>query len=168
MIDEDDQEPVVNVADILRPDQEFEDLVKGLTPLPGGNHRDVFIHPNDTTRVIKRAKYDFAGANLIEWFVWAGVKADHRAKLFAPCYQISHTGRFLVMQRLDKLTKDRWADAPVMPVWFTDPKPENFGILDGEVRCLDYGTIKWPDWLNTADGPPMTWQMNAKRERDGW
>ena len=74
--------------------------------------------------------------NVYEWQTWQHVKGTKWAKWFAPCEWISSCGSVMLQRRTTPASKfpER------MPVFLTDFKRANYGMLDGRVVCHDYGT----------------------------
>lgn len=75
--------------------------------------------------------------NVIEWEVWHRVKSTKFAKWFAPCEWISPNGSILIMRKTEVPGKSEYPDK--LPVFFSDIKFENFGLLNGEFMAHDYG-----------------------------
>lgn len=73
--------------------------------------------------------------NIKEWELWQAVRHTKFAKWFAPCRWISPNGIVLVMER----TTPAWEFPAEMPVFLTDYKRENYGMLNGQLVCHDYG-----------------------------
>lgn len=96
--------------------------------------------------------------NVVEWETWLRVKGTEHAKWFAPCRWIAPNGTVLVMERTQR--PGRYPEK--MPVFLTDFKRTNYGMLKGRLVCHDYGThlmfehgmskrMRKADWWN-ADG----------------
>lgn len=75
------------------------------------------------------------------------------AKWLAPCHYLSPDCRILLQRKCDPLPSD-YPLPQKLPAFLNDLKPENFGILDGNLVCLDYaltimqintklGKVKW-------------------------
>lgn len=74
--------------------------------------------------------------NVIEFETWHRVKGTEFERWFAPCRWISPNGSVLVMERTTTAT-----NFPArMPVFLTDFKRRNYGLLKGKLVCHDYGT----------------------------
>ena len=76
--------------------------------------------------------------NVTEWLIWSRVSDTPLAKWFAPCHYISPNGLILVQSRTILARPKEYADR--MPVFFTDFKRSNYGILGKQLVCHDYGT----------------------------
>lgn len=74
--------------------------------------------------------------NVNEWTTWAHVKGSKWARHFAPCEWISSCGSVLIMRR----TAPPLKFPPKMPVFLSDFKRANYGMLGGRLVCHDYGT----------------------------
>lgn len=75
--------------------------------------------------------------NIIEWETWNTVVGTKYEKHFTPCMYISPCGTIL----LQKFARDvEVSELPLeLPRFFTDIKKSNFGVLNGQVVCRDYG-----------------------------
>lgn len=94
-------------------------------------------HPDCVVKLENNAK---SFHNIYEHQVWEKVKDTKFAKWFAPVHSISSNGTVLIMKRT---TKPRLEDLPAeIPAFFTDVKPENFGMYEGRIVCHDYGFHK--------------------------
>lgn len=106
-----------------------------------GGSRLVYAVKGDPSVVLKQMKSIYPGTNMIEWLVWCWIKDEEIASQFARCINISETGRYLKMERLNIL--EVCDKLPKMPEWVTDPKPENFGrTTQGETKMLDYALVQ--------------------------
>ena len=75
---------------------------------------------------------------------------------------MSKSGRFLLMERLDKI--DDADDTPVLPDWVRDVWPNNFGKnAAGEVKCRDYANVSAGETLAAAERYPAAWQLKKRR-----
>lgn len=113
--------------------------------LGGGMSRRVFRFNHDESKVVKvELPHEGSFQNVLEYEVWSVVHQrmtygndSWHADWFAPCYSISHNGRFLIQDYAEPLDK---ADLPSkVPTYFTDLKRQNWGKIDGRVVCVDYG-----------------------------
>lgn len=116
----------------------FRLLVKG-DALGSGIGRQVFacaLHPD---WVVKVEEGSGSFQNTAEWFLWDRVKdvADI-AKWFAPCLYISPCGGVLLQSRTQPLPKEQYPAR--VPAFLTDLKYSNYGLLNGQFVCHDYGT----------------------------
>lgn len=126
--------------------QDAFDLLCG-ERLGTGMHRTVYACKLLPDLVVKVENADYRYfANVMEMKFWN----DHEhygkvAKWLAPCTHLSPDGRVLLQKRADPLPKD-YVMPDSMPVFLTDFKRENYGLLDGRLVCLDYAmTIPNPN-----------------------
>lgn len=101
-----------------------------------GISRNVFECRLDPTLVVKVQRDDTRAPleNMMEFEVWQSVMMTEHAKWFAPVELLSTTGRILLQKRTMPSR-----DLPKkVPAFFTDLKPSNWGILDGQPVCHDY------------------------------
>ena len=126
--------------------------------LGGGGARTGYACSSDPDSVIKEARGGTPAPNFIENFVWAQIKDTDLAPLFGEVRAMSKSGRFLLMERLDKIEE---ADVtPVMPDWMRDVWSNNFGKnAAGEVKCRDYANVSMGETLAAAERYPQAWQM---------
>lgn len=142
----------------LMTDQDLEQVVGELLS-DMGNSRDVYEHLNNPNLVIKKWKnysencLGCSSTNWLEWQIWCNVKDTEYGKHFAKCHQISQSGLYLVMERLDVCTlKDQQqVDAIDWPVFLNDVLAFNFGRdKNGVIKCLDYSSTRDGYFLNLA------------------
>lgn len=96
---------------------------------------DCTINPSWVFKVEEMAG-DFQ--NVQEWLIWSRVKNTPAAKWFAPCHYISPNGLILVQSRTIPARSNEYVDR--IPVFFTDFKRSNYGMLGKRFVCHDYGT----------------------------
>lgn len=104
-----------------------------------GISRNVFVYTPDPTKVIKIEYEEGKYQNVIEHMIWDEIQ-HHKIlhKWFAPVHHISESGRILIQSRTEPV---RVEDIPKkVPHFLTDHKLENFGMLNGQLVCHDYGT----------------------------
>ena len=118
--------------------EDLKELVMGKA-LGYGIARKVGVFSPDPTLVIKCALND-PEQNWIEWRIWQEIsEVKHLSKWFAPCVSISTCGMFLLQKRVEMGKK---ADYPAtVPSFFTDLKYSNYGFLNGQLVCCDYGSF---------------------------
>ena len=140
------------------PDADCKKLI--MQPQLGrGGARVVYAVNNDSDAVIKEVHLPFVGSNMMEWQLWCAVKDTPFANLFGECLAISVTGRFLIMERLDDITKSDWPSTPTMPEWLNDLKPGNFGKnAAGHIKIRDYATVQLGPTLAAAPTCRWAWQ----------
>jgi len=104
-----------------------------------GMSRDVYDHPTDKTKVIKMEDHVNHFQNVMEWEIWQQFcHCKEIAKWLAPCHSISQNGTFLIMTKAADMRKEEVPNT--LPAFLTDHKLANFGILNGQLVCRDYGT----------------------------
>jgi len=105
-----------------------------------GMSRDVYDHPSDKTKIIKMENDTRHFQNVLEWQIWQQFcHCKKIAKWLAPCHSISYNGTFLIMTKAADMRKEEIPET--LPAFLTDHKLANFGILNGQVVCRDYGTL---------------------------
>jgi hypothetical protein len=123
-----------------------------------GTHRAVYLSKLLPDCVIKMELGD-RFANVIEWEVWNAVKDTEHAKWFAPCLHLSPNGMILVQQK----TEPAYEYPKEIPAYFTDIKGENFGMLNGNFVCHDYGNNLLMERGMTKRMRKVNWQEDSKR-----
>lgn len=125
-----------------------EEFFKGVIPndlwelcigekLGEGMSRHVYVWRPDPTLVVKIETQKHNWFNIEEYNTWAAVRDTKHARWFAPVVGIAGGGS-MILQRRTQLP--RLEDLPSkLPIFLTDTKTENFGVLDGRVVCHDYG-----------------------------
>lgn len=115
--------------------------------LGSGIHRDVFeckLRPDLVVKVETNTDYrEFA--NVREMRFWCDNEhASAVSKWLAPCECLSPDGRILLQKRCEPVP-NKYSLPTQLPVFLTDTKTNNFGILDGRLVCVDYAiTINNP------------------------
>lgn len=102
-----------------------------------GTYRAVFEHAFDPELIVKVEPGARSFCNIYEHQVWERVKETRFSKWFAPVEHISPNGSVLVMRRTRAIRAEELPDR--IPAFFTDIKPENWGLIDGRPVCHDYG-----------------------------
>ena len=150
----------------LMSDAEFAKLIEGKY-FAKGTARVAFNVLSDHDVVIKKARAFPPSSNFLEWFIWQSALAQNGqlAKILGKCHAISKSGRYLMMEHLDDLTNDDYADVPDVPVWFNDPKPSAFGKRGGTIKIRDYGLVKMDQLVLTSLSHPPAFVMSARTER---
>ncbi|QHE87231.1 hypothetical protein [Hydrogenophaga sp. BPS33] len=124
------------------PGSDFEKLVSQCpNKIARGSTRDVFEIPDHPDKVLKSANVPTNYANWAEMVVYHS--ADENQRFFAKVHSISWSGKFLVMERLSRVT---FAEvSPVLhtfPRFINDRKPVNFGKdSEGNIKMLDYALV---------------------------
>lgn len=106
-----------------------------------GVYRRVFecrIRKDLVVKVETEVGWHRSFANVAEMRFWN----DHEhykkvADWLAPCEYLSPDGRILLQRKASPIV-DRSALPEQVPAFLSDLKPENFGMLDGRLVCLDY------------------------------
>lgn len=144
----------------IRPDHEFESIVDRNNLIGEGTERRVYAVVDSGDVVVKESKGPLHHSNFVEWIVWNALKrmedpiTDNEPNaelqnLFSPCHSISHSGRFLMMERLQKLEASDKVPLAHLPTWLNDRKPTAFGRTGkGVVKVIDYGMINFYQVLN--------------------
>lgn len=122
-------------------DFEVEQLIAPLS-FARGTSREVFEVPRDRSVVVKKQIIRFPGANIMEWHLWNAIKDTELRQVFGECHAISETAQYLIMERLDNITKSDWASVPNIPLWLNDKKPSVFGkAANGAIKVRDYALV---------------------------
>lgn len=103
--------------------------------LGGGIAREVFVHGQDSDLVLKIETESRSFQNVLEWEAWQRLRDTEHAKWFAPCVSISSCGLILVQKR----TMPALHYPDTLPAFITDTHMGNFGTIDGQFVCHDYG-----------------------------
>lgn len=134
---------VTSIPPSHSPDSVFEALLLQCSNRLGrGTTREVFEIPDHPDKVLKVMHVPGNYPNWAELVVYESA-GDHR-RFFARVHSISWSGKFLVMERLEKVT---WEEvSPVLPTFpriANDRKPSNFGKdLAGNIKMLDYALVE--------------------------
>lgn len=140
----------------LRIDAELEQSLGSLLSSKGQS-RDVYNHINDSDKVIKKWKnyndssLGCSANNWLEWQIWCHIKETEYKDRFAECYEISQSGLYLVMQKLEvcELKDQQEVDAFDWPIFLNDIIAFNFGRTEtGIIKCLDYSSVREGYFLN--------------------
>jgi hypothetical protein len=127
---------------------DIEDLaqIEGLDMLCGdllgtGSTRTVFRNFFDKTKVVKVATTTQGiKANQEEFNTWNAVSYFTKINsYFAQCYSLSRCASILIQEYIPDLPDGKYK----LPNFFTDLKPENYGLVSGtkssQIVCRDYG-----------------------------
>lgn len=147
----------------LMPDADFARLI-GTTPFGRGTARHAFDVLSDPDVIVKKAACDFPGSNMLEWFIWCSARqiGGRLQQVLGECIAISESGQYLMMERLDDLISDDYANVPDVPVWFNDPKPDAFGKRHGSIKIRDYGLVKMDELVVQHMSFPPAFAMAAR------
>ena len=108
-----------------------------------GEYRSVYscrVNPDIVIKV-ERDRDWRSFANVKEhavWWEWRDKPSV--ARWLAPCTQLSPDGRFLLQRRAQPLPP-AFQLPSALPGFLADLKPSNFGLLDGELVCVDYAFV---------------------------
>lgn len=106
-------------------------------------YRTVYEYALDTSLVVKFEHGAASFSNATEWELWQDVKEIKKArKWLAPCVRISGCGILLLQKRTSPLPEDYDLQKHYpkgIPDWLSDVKRSNWGLLDGDLVCHDYG-----------------------------
>jgi hypothetical protein len=117
---------------------EFADMLIGKL-LGFGASRYVFQHASHKNRVVKVDMSSWQ-ANVLEYNVWQHVQYVKTInRWFAQCPQMSRCGRILIMEKVN-MTYDVDRLPKMIPQFFTDIKPSNFGFIGKQLVCVDYAS----------------------------
>ncbi len=114
---------------------DFVHLFRG-EMIGSGIGREVYRMKGDKSKVIKVETTAQSFQNIMEWETWDALNNTKYSKWFAPCHAISPCGIVMIQTFIPDLL---W-DEKRMPEFLTDFKRSNYGVLDGQVVCRDYGT----------------------------
>lgn len=149
----------------MNPESYFEALLDG-APIGKGTTREVYAVKARTDVVIKKTIQPFPEPNITEWMVWKALKKMEEdilgnspnpdlKNLFAACYEISDTGRYLMMERLAPFEATDKINAGTFPEWLNDKKPSAFGKTAGVIKVMDYAMINLYQLLNPNNRSPF-------------
>jgi hypothetical protein len=103
-----------------------------------GIHRSVFycrLRPELVVKVEAEPAFRYF-ANVQEMKLWNDAPPA-MTKWLAPCRYLSPDGRILLQDLANPVPYDHKMPEQ-MPSFLTDFKRENFGIIDGQLVCVDY------------------------------
>ena len=105
-----------------------------------GSMRTVFRHAFDPKLVVKIAKSsDGVKANWEEFSTWESVEFTKLNSWFARVHSVGDYGTILIQEWIPNIPAGKYK----IPSFFTDLKPENYGLVVGtkssQVVCRDYG-----------------------------
>jgi hypothetical protein len=102
-----------------------------------GVHRKVFeckLRPDLVVKVEDEKVRTFANVKEMQFWCDAGTKIS---PWLAPCDFLSPEGRVLLQRRVDPLPSN-YPLPDKLPMFLTDIKRGNFGLLNGKLVCCDY------------------------------
>ena len=112
--------------------------------IASGFSRDVYAYGQNGEYVIKVEHQDHDHKlfqNATEWNLWEEVSEDPKlSRWFAPCINISPGACVLIQARTQPLPKSK--KRLRVPAFMCDLKRDNFGLLNGNLVCHDYGTLR--------------------------
>src|SRR5574343_3505 len=117
-----------------------------------GMTRIVYQHRTDPTLVVKVEHEGGAFQNVRESELWFEIADTKFKKWFAPVVYVSGCGTVIIQKKCEPLDKKKYPKK--IPVFLTDTKYANYGLLNGKFVCFDYGsiafTMDWKDRLKKA------------------
>lgn len=143
----------------IEPDSYFKSLISD-EKIGSGTARDVYAVKERNDVVIKVQTIPFPHSNMVEWIVWGALERmgeeilgnetnQDLKNIFAECFKISETGKYLLMERLEQSEPFDKETLIHCPSWFNDRKPSAFGKSNnGTTKILDYGMIDFYEVLN--------------------
>lgn len=91
--------------------------------------------------VVKVEEGNATFQNVMEMLIWRSVAGTKAERWFAECKAISPNGRVMLQERTRPASQSELLE--MVPVWFTDLKPDNWGmVIRGDKEylvCHDYG-----------------------------
>lgn len=103
-----------------------------------GSSRRVYVNNFDENSVVKVDNgRDMPIQNILEFQTWEMLRGTDMGAWLAPCLKMSYGGRVLVQSRTTPAGVSEYPDK--IPAVFVDTKRQNFGMLNGEFVCHDYG-----------------------------
>lgn len=145
----------IHIPPVHSPDFRFEELWVSCAStgsrIGRGTTRDVYAIPDHPYKVLKVCTTPSNQTNWIEMVIYHAARANKR--FYAEVHSVSWSGKFLVMERLERVTAaELSAVRQSFPPFVNDNKPENFGKdPQGNIKMLDYGMLELgPD----EDAPP--------------
>lgn len=109
--------------------------------LGSGISRYVFEYKLDKKYIVK-VEYSNYNANSAEHLIWGQIEYVQKvSKWFAPIKHLTCCGRVMLQRKCQ--TEIAYDEYPKqVPVFFTDLKYQNWGMMDGRMVCFDYaGTL---------------------------
>lgn len=152
---------------MIKPDSYFEGILDRNGLLGQGTSRIVYSARGRDDVVIKEQRKTLPCSNLVEWIVWNALKKmgedilgnatnPELKLLFAECFEISESGRYLMMERLGKLDDTNSLQTAKWPDWLNDKKSSAFGTTaTGEIKAMDYGMVDFYHVLNPKNNVPF-------------
>jgi|TARA_R110002153_G_scaffold117323_1_gene261337 hypothetical protein len=143
----------------------FEEVIKKVrnnqdNRLGFGKYREGWHHPFDKRLVIKYAHprdnntlEDCALRNFWEFLVWnaAKDKGGEELDLLMPCHEIHPDGHWLTQRKGTRVPNDKEIPVKGKAAWIGDRKKENFAMLDGDYKDIDYGSKKALEHFNLPE-----------------
>ncbi len=148
-------------------DDEFEEIIDRTEVIGKGSERSVFGVRECSGFVIKESLGPFHSANFIEWIVWTALVKMEKditdntpnpelQNYFCRCYAISHSARYLLMERGQKVENIDQSWISKLPSWLNDKKPSAFVITaDNIIKVADYGAINFYEVLNPKNNTAL-------------
>jgi len=122
------------------------ELFVGIDPIGEGNSRRVYTLTRDDSLVLKIEYTGKTFHNPVEWLVWNEVKDWPINDWFAPCIAIDSWGSALLQRRTQPFESEKDFNEALrrtrggrLPEILADTHYHNFGLLNDQVVCHDYG-----------------------------
>jgi hypothetical protein len=117
-----------------------------------GTGRIVYSHRTDPQLVIKEGRKKPYVQNWTEWLLYTNLdSAPHQQEVLGKVVDMSYSGRFLIMERLDDLATAEQLSRRRYPAWHTDTKADAFGVnAAGDIRVRDFGHVSFGNVLASA------------------
>ena len=127
----------------------YDDLIDLLCSdlLGEGISRKVFLCSLNPDWVVKIETDDNTFQNLVEWKVWLNSQGSKSlSKWLSPYHYFNNSGKILIQSKTIPIRKSDIPDR--VPHFFNDEKFENYGILNGQFVCHDYGTLGFVEGMS--------------------
>jgi hypothetical protein len=133
------QHESLKIPDLFSDDCEFDGLICNENYLGQGTTRKVYkVNGCCSEKVIK---ISLGSSNVSNWNEYIIYQMSEYKKVLGEIFSISYSGKYLIMEYLpDTDPQDR--NSIDIPSWWTDRKPENFGISKDGVKLRDYANFK--------------------------
>lgn len=171
-IEEADKTDEIDFAESDSFDQVLEKLQRrDINRIGIGKYREGWHHPFDKRLVIKIATprdnntiEECAARNLWEFMVWNkayGEKMEER-KVLMPSYECHPDGLWLTQFKGTRVPRDREVPIKGKTTWIGDRKKENFAMLNGDYKSIDYGSKKALEHLGLPEDYDQAREVVAK------
>jgi hypothetical protein len=115
---------------------------------------------------MKKVHLPSPAANYCEQLIWSSLQGTELEKDFGQILGISHSGKYLMMERLSDITEEEFKLTQDPPNWLQDVKFSAFGKnAEGEIKLRDYAMFDIGPALASVKKKPAEWQRLAKINR---